>query len=86
MVPITDGALVAQEVHGSVTLWRAHRDMRPDTCSRIACVGARGDRSPGYRPGRADETEKRKAPLATRMSATVAIGLLVILVIGIAVL
>lgn len=52
----------------------------------IACVAAREDRSPGYRLGMADDTEKRKAPLATWIIATVAIGLLVMLVIGIAVL
>lgn len=65
-----------------MTLWRAHRDtrLRPPCESPSS---AREDGSPGYRSGMADDTVKRKAPLATGIVANVAIGLLAI---GIAVL
>lgn len=86
MVPITDGGLVAHEVERFGDALASPSRRAPGHCSRTASVGAREDTSPGYRPGMADETEKKKAPLATWIIASVAIGLLVMLAIGIAVL
>lgn len=40
----------------------------------------------GYRPGMVDNAEKKKAPLAGWLLATVVVGLLIVLAIGIAVL
>lgn len=55
----------------------------------ICCTGKVGLRDrldTGYTPCMVDNTEKKKAPMATWLIATIAVGLLVLFVIGVAVL
>jgi hypothetical protein len=66
--------------------------LRVPTRPPVTRVGVSGGGTPsetgrgGYSPGMADKTEKKKSPLAGWLLAVIAIGLLIMLVIGIAVL